>query len=119
MKKIFTIALFFLSIVVAQATTLNSFKLDRGNEEHLKVQAIEQTRELAIKIGLNEADYIRVKNIIFQKLVAIQEVQDMYAKNPEQQKKKMQVILEDYNQQLAGALSAKQHKMYLAIASVN
>ncbi|RDC65201.1 hypothetical protein AHMF7616_03831 [Adhaeribacter pallidiroseus] len=108
-----------LSLVTAQATPLNFPNPDRGNDERLKVQAIEQTRELAIKLGLNEADYIRVKNIIFQKLIAIQEVQDTYAKNPELQKKKMQVILEDYNQQLAGALSAKQHKMYLAIASVN
>ena len=119
MKKIFTIALFMLSFVVAQATSINLVNQDHSNEELLKVQAIEQTRQLAVRIGLNEADYIRVKKIVFQKLVATQEVEQAYANNPEQQKKKMQAIEEEYNQQLAGALSAKQHKMYLAIASAN
>jgi len=119
MKKIFAIAIFMLSFVVAQATSLNSLNFDRGNEERLKVQAIEQTRELAVQIGLNEADYIRVKNIIFQKLVATQEAEESYVRHPEQRKKKLQAISEEYNQQLAGALSAKQHKIYLAIASVN
>ncbi|QNF33000.1 hypothetical protein HUW51_09730 [Adhaeribacter swui] len=116
MKKIFTLFLLMLAFVTTQASALN---LDRGNEERLKVQAIEQTRELATKLGLNEADYIRVKNIIFQKLVAIQAVEAAYAKSPEQLQKKMQAVTEEYNQQIAGALSAKQHKMYLALASAD
>ncbi|QMU30766.1 hypothetical protein [Adhaeribacter radiodurans] len=119
MKKFFTTALLIVSFTIAQASAFTFVKKDRGNEERLKTQAIDQTRQLAVKIGLNEADYIRVKNITFQKLVATQEVEEMYANNPEIKAKKLLLIEDQFNQQLAGAISAKQHKMYLSLASVN
>ena len=114
MKKIFTSAFFVFSLYisslapVAVATT--------GTDEQLKMQAIEQTRQLAARIGLNEADYIRVKNITFERLVAIKEAEEMYAHNPEMKLKKMQAIEETFNQNIASALSARQHKEYVALA---
>ncbi|PSR55432.1 hypothetical protein AHMF7605_18940 [Adhaeribacter arboris] len=118
MKKFFTTTLLILSFVIAQATSLVIIKKDRGNDERLKMQAIEQTRQLAVKIGLNEADYIRVKNITYQKLVATQEAEEMYANNPEIKAKKLLAIETQFNEQLAGAISARQHKMYLSLASI-
>ncbi len=53
MKKIFTTAFLFLALYGAQAA---------DSPEQLRVQAIEQTRQLAQKIGLNEMEYIKVKN---------------------------------------------------------
>ncbi len=117
MKRFFTTTILILSFVIAQASAYGFVKKDRGNDERLKMQAIEQTRQLAVKIGLNEADYIRVKNITYQKLVATQEVEEMYANNAEMKAKKLLAIEDQFNQQLAGALSAKQHKMYLTLAS--
>ena len=114
MKSFFTTLLLVLTLAVAQAGTKQN--ISKGTEEQLKTQAIEQTRQLAGQLGLNEADYIRVKNITFQKLVAVKEAEEMYANNAEMKAKKLQVIQEEFNQQLAGALSAKQHRTYMAMA---
>lgn len=88
-----------------------------GPDDQLKMQAIAETRQLAAKIGLNEADYIRVKNITFGKLVAIKEAEELYAHNPETKTKKLQAIEEEFNQNIGSALSARQHKEYVALAS--
>ena len=113
MKQFFTLVLILVSFSFAQAG--NKYAVSKGTEEQLKTQAIEQTRELAVKLGLNEAEYIRVKNITFQKLVALKEAEGMYAHNAEMKAKKLQGIEEEFNQQLAAALSAKQHKSYMAL----
>ena len=113
MKQFFTLVLILVSFSFAQAG--NKYAVSKGTEEQLKTQAIEQTRELAVKLGLNEAEYIRVKNITFQKLVALKEAEGMYAHNAEMKAKKLQGIEEEFNQQLAAALPAKQHKSYMAL----
>ena len=116
MKKILTSRLFVFSLYLSTMAPLAVAAT--GPDEQLKMQAIEQTRQLAAKIGLNEADYIRVKNITFEKLVAIKEAEEMYAHHPEMKIKKMQAIEEAFNQSIASALSARQHKEYVALAQI-
>ncbi|CAA9244610.1 MAG: hypothetical protein AVDCRST_MAG95-1581 [uncultured Adhaeribacter sp.] len=114
MKKIFTSALLVFSLYLSTMAPLAVAAT--GPDEQLKMQAIEQTRQLAARIGLNEADYIRVKNITFQKLVALKEAEEMYAHHAEMRVKKIQAIEEAFNQSMASALPARQHKEYVALA---
>lgn len=115
MRKIFTSAFLLFTLFIAQATPKKG--VNKGTDDQLKTQAVEQTRQLAAKIGLNEADYVRVKNIILEKLVAIKEAEAMYANNPDMKRKKLKAIEEAFNQDIAGAMSATQHKDYIALVS--
>lgn len=109
MKKIFTAAFLCLAFLTAQAQTAES------TPEQLKTQATEQTRALAQKIGLNEMEYIKVKNFTLQKLIATQEVNQMYSNDPDMRQKKLAAIEEEYNKNLVATLTPKQHMNYVAL----
>lgn len=110
MRKIFTTAFLFLAFYSAQAT---------DSPEQIRIQAIEQTRQLAQKIGLNELEYIKVKNYTYNKLIAIQEVNEMYSNDAEMRVKKLQAIEEEYSKNVVATLTPKQHQNFLAMARVN
>ena len=107
MKKIFTTALLFLCMFAAQAAD--------GSLEALKAKATEETRILVQKVGLNEIEYIKIKGIIYNKLVAIKEANELYANDAEMRTKKVQEIEEEFNKSLMASLTPKQHKSYLAL----
>jgi hypothetical protein len=109
MKKIFTTVILFLAFITAQAQTAEP------TPEQLKAQATEQTRELAQKIGLNELEYIKVKNYTLQKLIATQEIKQMYSNDPDMRDKKLAAIEEEYNKNLMATLTPKQHLNYVAL----
>ena len=115
MRKIFTTVFLLFTFFIVQATPNKG--IDKGTKDQLKTQAAEQTRQLAVKIGLNEADYVRVKNITLERLVAIKEAEALYANNTEMKRQKLKAIEETYHQQIAAALSATQHKEYIALVS--
>ncbi|WP_026462037.1 hypothetical protein [Adhaeribacter aquaticus] len=107
MKKLFTSIFLLLALVTAQAA--------ESNPEELKSQATALTRELAQKIGLNELEYIKVKNFTFEKLLAIQEATEKYANDPEVKQKKVAEIEEQFDKNLISTLSPKQQQNYLAL----
>lgn len=111
MKKIFTSAFLCLALFAAQAQTAEP------GPEQLKAQATEQTRQLAQKIGLNELEYIKVKNFTLQKLIAIQEVNQMYSNDEEMRNKKLAAIEEEYTRNLMATFTPKQHLNYTAMNS--
>ncbi|MGV3639867.1 MAG: hypothetical protein ACO1NZ_05055 [Adhaeribacter sp.] len=111
MKKIFTSAVFCLALFAAQAQTTEP------GPDQLKAQATEQTRVLAQKIGLNELEYIKIKNYTLQKLIAAQEVNQMYSNDAEMRAKKLAAIEEEYTKNLMATLTPKQHLNYTAMNS--
>lgn len=115
MKKIFTTCYLLFTFVITQPTPAQGF--DQSAGDPLKMQAVEQARQLATKIGLDEATYVRVKNITLQKLVATKEAEALYARHPEKGQKKLKAIVELYNQQIAAVLSATQHQEYLSLVA--
>ena len=111
MKKIFTSAFLCLALFTAQAQT------SEPSPEQLKAQAAEQTRQLAQKIGLNELEYIKIKNFTLQKLIATQEVNQMYSNDEEMRNKKLAAIEEEYTKNLMATLTPKQHLNFTAMNS--
>lgn len=111
MKKIFTTAFLCFTLVAAQAQT------SEQGPEQLKVQATEQTRALAQKIGLNELEYIKVKNYTLQKLIAVQEINQMYSNDEEMRNKKLAAIEEEYTKNLMATFTPKQHLNFTAMNS--
>jgi len=109
MKKIFTTTLLFISLVSVQAAD--------GSFDALRAKATEETRVLVQKVGLNEMEYIKVKGLIYNKLVAVKEVTEMYGKNPAMRDKKLQAIEEEFNKNLITTLTPKQHQSYLALST--
>jgi len=107
MKKTLTTALLFLFMFAAQAAD--------GSLESLKAKATEETRTLVQKIGLNELEYIKIKGIIYNKLVAIKETNELYANDADMRTKKVQAIEEEFNKSLMASLTPKQHQSYLAL----
>jgi hypothetical protein len=107
MKKIFTSAFLCLALLSAKAQTSDA------SPEQLRAQATEQTRDLAQKIGLNELEYIKVKSFTLQKLVAIQDVNEMYSYDADMRTEKLAAIEEEYIKNLVATLSPKQHMNYV------
>jgi len=108
MKKIFTTALLFITLLSVQAAD--------DSLAALKAKATEETRVIVQKIGLNEIEYIKIKSFVYNKLVAIKEANEMYANNPEMRTKKLQAIEEEFDKNLLATLSPKQHQNYLALS---
>jgi hypothetical protein len=109
MKKIFTSAFLCLALITAKAQTAEL------TPEQIRAQATAQTRELSQKIGLNELEYIKVKSYTLQKLIAIQEVNQMYSNDVEMRNKKLAAIEEEFIKNLVAILTPKQHLNYVAL----
>jgi len=109
MKKIFTTALLFISLVSVQAAD--------GSLDALRAKATEETRVLVQKVGLNEMEYIKVKGLIYSKLVAVKEVNEMYVNDPAMRDKELRAIEEEFNKNLITTLTTKQHQSYLALSN--
>ena len=110
MKKLFTSAFLFLVFLSAQAA--------QDTPDQIKAKATETTRTLAQKIGLNEQEYIRIKAYTVEKLMAVKEVNEMYANDAEMRTKKLQAIETEYNKSVVAVLSPKQNESFMALTKV-
>ncbi|MFC5271011.1 hypothetical protein [Adhaeribacter terreus] len=106
MKKLFT--LFFLGM--AFAATAQS----RTSEPELANNAAAISRVMAHDLQLNEQEYIQIKNLTFEKLRTMAEIQDNYAYNPRLRNLKLEETEKAYQWQVRHALNAKQVEQYLA-----
>jgi hypothetical protein len=109
MKKIFTFVLLLFACMTAKAQMADTAPVP------LKALATEQTRELAQKIGLNELEYIKIRNYTLQKMKAIQEINQQYAQDDDMRSKKIAAIEEEYQKNLVATLSPKQHLNYVSL----
>ena len=111
MKKIFTFVCLLFACISAKAQLADTAPVP------LKVLATEQTRELAQKIGLNELEYIKIRNYTLQKMTAIQEINQVYTQDDDLRAKKIAAVEEAYLKNVVATLSPQQHLNYVSLHS--
>jgi hypothetical protein len=106
MKFLLSSALLLFTILATQAS---------DKPEIFRNQAVEITRNLANQIGLNESEFIQVKNYTLEKLVASDEIKDMYQHKPEMMQRKLQELEAAYAHNVQSIFSNKQIDNYLTL----
>ncbi len=102
MKKLFTIVLgLFLSVA--------SFA---GNAQNLEARAELQTKEMAAKLNLNEADYVQLKKINFNRLAKIAALANLREQDHRYLDIRLDQIEEDYNSRLFALLKPAQYQAF-------
>jgi hypothetical protein len=106
MKKLITSAFFVFAIMSAQAS---------NDSDQFKTQAADITRRMANQIGLNESEYIQVKQYTTDKLVAVAEIKEMYSNDSEMMFRKISEVEDSYNHKVQSILTAKQFDSYISL----
>jgi hypothetical protein len=109
MKK-FTLSLAFALLFGFAANAQNQPKLTPAQD----AQVAEQTRELAQKIGLNEREYITLRQLNQERFVQTNEVERMYSNDHEMRELKLREIDEHFDARLQAVMNPKQQEAYAA-----
>lgn len=112
MKKVMLTAAMMLAL---STTTL--FAQTASNDLDSRVAAV--TRDMSVKLGLNESDYIRLKNINREKLVKADEITNMYKNDMGMRNAKLSELQNNYDTQLRSFLNTKQLDAYASYKSSN
>jgi len=102
-------------IIILGLTSLTGF----AQAGHLTATQVQQkataiTRTMAKELYLNENEYIRLKAMNIQKLVALNAILENHGNNPALANTMIQEIELAYHKQLAEVFSTKQMQHYLA-----
>ena len=103
---------FTLSIAFALSVTFAGFAQEQPTAKGLDSQVTEQTRELARELGLNEREYITLRQLNQEKISKTAEVESMYSNDPSMRDMKIREIDEHFDARLIAVLNPKQQEAY-------
>ncbi|QDA60875.1 hypothetical protein [Hymenobacter jejuensis] len=89
--------------------------LAQQNSDQLRTQATELTRQLAGHISLDDARTIKVRRLIYDRLIKESEVQQLYSNDPAMRSNKLREIEHDYALELKTVVNETQFSRYLAL----
>src|SRR6476620_3391158 len=104
MKKLLFTAACLLTLSVGSIAQSGSGDLDS------RVATV--TRDMSVKLGLNESDYIRLKNINRENMVKADEIANSYKNDASMRTQKLQELQTSYDAQLRTFLNNKQIEAY-------
>jgi len=104
MKKLLFTAACLLTLSVGSIAQSGSGDLDS------RVATV--TRDMSVKLGLNESDYIRLKNINRENMVKADEIANSYKNDASMRTQKLQELQTSYDAQLRTFLNNKQMEAY-------
>jgi hypothetical protein len=78
-----------------------------------KVSTKEEIRALANQLQLNEGQYIRLRDLSKARQEQISEINSMYSNDPSMRQAKLQAAQQEFDSQLAQAITQKQFTAYL------
>ena len=89
----------------------------------LKTQDIQQeatqiTRKLVTPLQLNELEYIKVKELMTQRIMALNDIADYYQYDAEMMKRKTEAAKVSYERRLRYILNSQQLENYLTLQNI-
>ncbi|TGE22059.1 hypothetical protein E5K00_17560 [Hymenobacter aquaticus] len=109
MKKL---SFFFLAAALGSALSAAA-----QQAPDLRNQAMDNTRQLAQRIGLDDARTPQVKRATYERLVQENELKQMYGIDPAMLQSKMTVVDKEYAEKLKGILTDAQYQRYVAVTA--
>ncbi|MBC6696880.1 hypothetical protein [Hymenobacter sp. BT190] len=85
--------------------------------ERLRAEAMENTRLLANRIGLDDARSVRVRHLTYDRLVQESQITTMYGDDPTMRQNKLRVVAQEYAEKLKGLLTDLQFERYEALVA--
>ena len=96
--------------MVMALSTGTAFAQTASNDLDSRVASV--TRDMSVKLGLNESEYIKLKNINREKLVKADEITNMYKNDVSMRNAKLSELQNNYDSQLRTFLNTKQLDAY-------
>ena len=112
MKKLFLSA-FAVMVLTTASTSAQSTQQD------LESRVASVTRDMSVKLGLNESDYIKLKNLNREMLVKSDEINNTYKNDAAMLNSKLTELQTTYDNQLSSFLNTKQMEAYASYKSSN
>lgn len=81
--------------------------------------ASERTREMSVTLGLNDADYMKLRDANLYLLTQQTEIAEMYKNNVTKQQTELREVQTKYETQLRAFLNAKQLEIYATVKTAN
>lgn len=118
MKKLLLSATFIFGVMAAVAqtgggTTPGNISAKSNRNYLSSVSTNDDIRQLANRMQLNEAQYIRLRDLTRAKNDQLREINNMYANDPNNRQQKMQAANQEFERQLAQSVSQSQFTAYL------
>lgn len=108
-----------LLFTAACVLTLSGAALAQAGSGDLDNRVATVTRDMSVKLGLNESDYIRLKNMNRENLVKADEITNTYKNDVAMRNQKLQELQTSYDSQLRTFLSSKQLEAYASYKTNN
>ena len=112
MKKLILSAFAIMAL-----STVTTFAQNAPQDLETRVATV--TRDMSVKLGLNESDYIKVKNLNREKMVKSDEITNMYKNDVSMRNSKLAELQNTYDNQLASILNLKQKEAYASYKTSN
>ena len=109
--------LFLSAIAVMALSTVTTFAQTAPQDLEGRVAAV--TRDMSVKLGLNESDYIKVKNLNRERLVKADEISNTYKNDVSMRDSKLAELQTTYDNQLSSILNLKQKEAYALYKTSN
>jgi hypothetical protein len=105
-----------MGVLVASAQTSSApVATNAHNNYTSRVSTDNEIREMANKLELNEANYIRFRDLSRARNEQLREANNMYANDAAGLKKRVQTINKEFENQLAQTFSQKQYTAFLEL----
>ena len=109
--------LFLSAFAVMALSTVTTYAQTAPQDLESRVATV--TRDMSVKLGLNESDYIKVKNLNREKLVKADEIANTYKNDASMRNSKLTELQTTYDNQLSTILNSKQKEAYASYKSSN
>jgi hypothetical protein len=114
MKKVI-LGAWFAVLGLGAVAQNNAPAVTAGIADMPKVSTNEEIRTLANQLQLNEGQYIRLRDLSRARQEQIAEINSMYSNDPSMRQAKLQAAQQEFDSQLAQAISPKQFTAYLEL----
>ena len=111
--------LFLSAIAVMALSTVTTFAQTAPAPQDLESRVASVTRDMSVKLGLNESDYIKVKNLNRERLVKADEIANTYKNDASMRNSKLAELQTTYDNQLSSILNSKQKEAYASYKTSN
>ena len=101
-----------LLFTAACLLTLSGAAVAQSGSADLDNRVASVTRDMSVKLGLNESDYIRLKNINRENMVKADEIANNFKNDATMRNQKLQELQSSYDAQLRTFLNNKQMEAY-------
>ncbi|WP_026464456.1 hypothetical protein [Adhaeribacter aquaticus] len=116
MKKLILSSFMLASVLVATAQTNSTEShIQVGVYNPSRVSTPEEVRQLANQLELNEGQYVKLRDLMRSRQEQISQINSMYANDAQMRERRLQAIQQNFDSNLAQAISPKQFNSYLAL----